>query len=56
MNSGGSNNVSLKYERYTSSGCWDIGKIGICGKNSIPSVYSWVYIKLYGSMCKVYIY
>ena len=25
MNSGGSNNVSLKYERYASSGCWDLG-------------------------------
>ena len=27
MNSGGSNNVSLKYERYASSGCWDLGII-----------------------------
>ena len=27
MNSGGSNNVSLKYERYASSGCWDLGTI-----------------------------
>ena len=24
---GGSNNVSLKYERYASSGCWDLGII-----------------------------
>ena len=27
MNSGGSNNVSLKYERYESSGFWDLGII-----------------------------
>ena len=27
MNSGGSSNVSLKYERYVSSGCWDLGII-----------------------------
>jgi len=27
MNSGGSNNVSLKYERYASSGCCDFGII-----------------------------
>jgi len=27
MNSGGSNNVSLKYESYASPGWWDIGII-----------------------------
>jgi len=34
MNSGGSNNVSLKYERYASSGCWDLGiiKLGFVAK------------------------
>ena len=34
MNSGGSNNVSLKYERYASSGCWDKGiiKLGFVSK------------------------
>ena len=32
MNSGGSNNLSLKYERYASSGCWDIIKLGFVAK------------------------
>ena len=34
MNSGGSNNVSLKYERYASSGCSDLGiiKLGFVAK------------------------
>ena len=34
MNSGGSNNVSLKYERYAWSGCWDKGiiKLGFVAK------------------------
>jgi len=27
MNSDGSNNVSLKYERYATSDCWDLGII-----------------------------
>ena len=38
MNSGESNNQSLKYERYASSGCLNLGiiKSGICGKNSNP--------------------
>ena len=37
MNSGGSNNVSLKYERYASSGCWDLGiiKLGFVAKNQL---------------------
>ena len=34
MNSNGSKNLSLKYLRFTSSSCRDIG---ICGKDSIPS-------------------
>ena len=34
MNSGGSSNVSLKYERYALSGCWDLGiiKLGYVAK------------------------
>ena len=34
MNSGESSNVSLKYERYASSGCWDLGiiKLGFVAK------------------------
>ena len=34
MNSGGLNNLSLKYERYASSGCWDLGiiKLGFVAK------------------------
>ncbi len=34
MNSGGSRSVSLKYERYSSSGCWDLGiiKLGFVAK------------------------
>ena len=34
MNSGGSNNVSLKYERYAWPGCWDLGiiKLGFVEK------------------------
>ena len=34
MNSGGSNNVSLEYERYATSGCWDLGiiKLAFVGK------------------------
>ena len=34
MNSGGSSNVSLKYERYVWSGCWDLGfiKLGFVAK------------------------
>ena len=41
MNSGGSSNVSLKYERYASSGCWDLGIIilGFVEKKSIP--FNW---------------
>ena len=42
MNSGGSKNVSLKYERYASPGCWDIGiiKLGFVAKTQF------LYIKL----------
>ena len=34
MSSGGSNNVSLKYERFASSGCRDLGiiKLGFVAK------------------------
>ena len=37
MNTVGLNNVSLKYEMYASSGCWDIViiKLGYVAKNSI---------------------
>ena len=38
MNSGGSNNVSLKYERFASSG-WDLGiiKLGFVAKTQFLS-------------------
>ena len=38
MNSVKSNKLSLKYKRFTPSGCKDIGiiKIRVCGKNSFP--------------------
>ena len=40
MNSGGSNNVNWKYERYASSGCWDIGfiKLGFVAKTQFHSI------------------
>ena len=42
MNSGGWNNVSLKYERYASSGFWDLGimKLAFLAKTQILSTNS----------------
>ena len=51
MNSGGSNNVSLKYERYASSGCWDIGiiKLGFVAKTQFLSIFCTNKIKARGA-------
>ena len=47
MNSGGSNNLSLKYERYASSGCWDLGiiKLGFVAKTQFPFARIQIYIE-----------
>ena len=46
MNSGGSNNVSLKYERFASSGC-DLGiiKLGFVAKTQFPFARIQIYIE-----------
>ena len=40
-----SNNVILKYQRFTPSGCIDIGirKLKFCGKDSIPFIFIFRY-------------
>jgi len=45
LNSGGSNNVSLNYERYASSGCWDLGliKLAFVAKTQFLSLLFMVY-------------
>ena len=47
MNSGGSSNVSLKYERYASSGCWNLGiiKLGFVAKTQFPFARIQIYIE-----------
>jgi len=57
MNSGGSNNLSLKYERYASSGCWDIIKLGFVAKlNSFGPDSAVLTIIGYKQTRKVYTY
>jgi len=47
MSSGGSNNVSLKYERFASSGCRDLGiiKLGFVAKTQF--LYKLIVEKMY---------
>ena len=40
MNSGGLNNLSLNYERYASSGCWDLGIIKLAFVAKTQFLYS----------------